>query len=68
MASIQLSPKVKAWAQLVSLVIGTGTAAAVTAIAGGCNKWVAVAIGCGTGATNVYTALSDSPNDKPTNP
>lgn len=64
MANINVSPKAKAWLQLISLVIGTGAAAGGTAYAGGCNKWLAAIIGLGVGASNVYTALGDSPQDK----
>jgi hypothetical protein len=51
------------------LVLGTGIGVGVTAYLGGANPWVAALCGLGTGATNVYHALADSPKEKAaTNP
>lgn len=61
---MNFSPKVKAWIQLVTLVLGTGIGVGVTAFLGGSTPIVAVLCGLGTGATNVYHALSSSPKDK----
>ena len=57
-------PKVKAWIQLIAIVLGTGIGVGTTAFLGGSNWIVAFLCGLGTGATNVYHALSDSPQDK----
>lgn len=62
---MNFSPRTKAWIQLVSLVIGTGCAATTAAILGGAKLWTAIGIGLGVGCTNVYHALSASPNDQP---
>jgi len=61
--SINLEPKTKAWVLLITLVVGTGSAATVAAYLGGAKMWVSVLIGVGTGATNVYHALNSSPNE-----
>ncbi len=58
-----MTPQQKAWIKLICLVISTGSAACVASYAGGCKLWLSILIGSGTGASNVYTALSDSPND-----
>jgi hypothetical protein len=63
---MNFSPVVKAWIQLVSLVLGTGIGVGMTAFLGGASWGVALICGIGTGATNVYHALSDSPKDKAT--
>ncbi len=63
---MNFSPTVKAWIQLVTLVLGTGIGVGVTAYLGGSHWLVATLCGLGTGATNVYHALSDSPKDKAT--
>jgi hypothetical protein len=49
---------------LLTLVISSGTSLGVTAFLGGADWTVAVIIGVGAGATNVYHALADSPKDK----
>ncbi len=64
---MNFSPKVKAWIQLISLVLGTGIGVGMTAFLGGSNWVVAVICGLGTGATNVYHALADSPKEKAAN-
>jgi hypothetical protein len=61
---MNFSPEVKAWIQLISLVLGSGIGVGVTAFLGGSNWVVALLCGIGTGATNVYHALSESPKDK----
>jgi hypothetical protein len=61
---MNFSPQVKAWLQLVSLVLGTGSGVAVTAYLGGARPMIAFLCGLGTAATNVYHALTDSPRDK----
>jgi hypothetical protein len=58
-----MTPTQKAWIKLIALVIGTGTASMALAYNGGCVLWLSIVIGIGTGASNVYTALKDSPND-----
>ncbi len=58
-----MTPQQKAWIKLICLVLGTGCAACVLSYSGGAKLWVAIIVGIGTGASNVYTALSDSPND-----
>jgi hypothetical protein len=45
-------------------VLGTGSAACVASYLGGAKLWVSILVGVGTGATNVYHALSDKPSDK----
>lgn len=57
-------PKVKAWLQLITLILGTGIGVGMTAFLGGATPAVAFLCGLGTGATNVYHALSDSPKDR----
>ena len=57
-------PAVKAWLQLITLVLGTGIGVGMTAFLGGSTPWVAFLCGLGTGATNVYHALSESPKEK----
>ncbi len=64
---IQLDAKTKAWVQLLALAIGTGSAITGTTYAGGCKLWVAILAGLGAAGSAVYHAISDSPNDKPTN-
>ena len=61
---MNFSSQIKAWLQLISLVLGTGIGVGVTAYLGGARPLVAFLCGLGTGATNVYHALSDSPSDK----
>lgn len=61
---MNFSPQVKAWIQLISLVLGTGIGVGMTAFLGGAAWQVAFLCGLGTGMTNVYHALSDSPKDK----
>jgi F0F1-type ATP synthase assembly protein I len=61
---VNFSPALKAWIQLVSLVVGSGIGVGMTAFLGGSNWVVALICGIGTGATNVYHALSESPRDK----
>ena len=56
-----MSPNTKEWVKLVCLVVGTGSAVTVTSYLGGAKLWIAILCGLGTGATNVYHALSDSP-------
>ena len=65
---MNFSPEIKAWLQLIALVLGTGIGVGVTAFLGGSSPVVAFLCGLGTGATNVYHALSDSPKDKATTP
>jgi len=65
---LNFSPTVKAWLLLITLVLGTGIGVGVTAYLGGAHWLVAALCGLGTGATNVYHALSESPKDKATKP
>ncbi len=61
---MNFTPTTKAWLQLISLTLGTGTGVGVTAYLGG-SKWpIALLCGLGTAATNVYHALTDSPRDR----
>ena len=55
-----------AWIQLITLVLGTGIGVGVTAYLGGAKWPIALLCGLGTGATNVYHALTDSPATKAT--
>ena len=72
--SMEFDPKTKAWIQLIALVLGTGAAVTITTFLGGAKLWVAILAGLGTGASNVYHALNESPKEKsepqvnPTNP
>lgn len=61
---MNFSPQVKAWILLITLVMGTGIGVGMTAFLGGAGPWVAFLCGLGTGATNVYHALNESPKDK----
>jgi hypothetical protein len=61
---MNFSPTVKAWIQLITLTLGTGIATGYTAFLTGASPVGAFIVGLGTGATNVYHALSDSPKDK----
>lgn len=61
---MNFSPLVKAWLLLISLVMGTGIGMGVTAFLGGAKPAIAVLLGIGTGMTNMYHALSDSPKLK----
>ena len=61
---MNFSPKTKAWILLISLVLGSSIGVGVTAFLGGSSPWVAALLGLGTGMTNLYHALSDSPEDK----
>lgn len=61
---MNFSPQVKAWIQLITLVLGTGITVGMTAFLGGAHWVAAVLVGLGTGATNVYHAVSESPKDK----
>lgn len=61
---MNFSPQIKAWILLTALVLSSGITMGVTAFLGGADWRVAVLIGLGTGATNVYHALSESPKDK----
>jgi hypothetical protein len=63
---MNFSPQVKAWLQLITLVLGTGIGVGVTAFLGGSHWVIATLCGLGTGATNVYHALSESPKAKAT--
>lgn len=53
---------------MISLVLGTGIGVGVTAFLGGAKPWIAFLCGLGTGATNVYHALTESPKAKGTTP
>lgn len=68
-----MSQNTKDWIRLISLLIGSGAAVTVTAATGGAKLWIAVLCGLGTGATNLFHALSDKPGigaseDKPKSP
>lgn len=63
-----MSPQTKEWIKLISLVLGTGSGVTVASYLGGAKLWIAILCGVGTGATNVYHALNDSPKDKATQP
>lgn len=60
---MNFDPKTKAWIVLISLVVGTGSAAAGVAAAAGAKWWGVLLVGLGTAGTNVYHALANSPND-----
>ncbi len=62
--SMNFDDKTKAWILLIALVIGTGGTVTITTYLGGATLWVAILAGIGTGASNVYHALNDSPSDK----
>lgn len=64
LGGMNFSPQVKAWLQLITLILGTGIGVGVTAYLGGSSPMVAFLCGLGTGATNVYHALTDSPKAK----
>lgn len=49
---------------LLTLVISSGISLGMTAFLGGADWGVAVIIGLGAGATNVYHALAESPKEK----
>jgi hypothetical protein len=57
-------PAVKAWLQLISLVLSTGVAIGVTSFLGGSSPLISVLIGVATAGTNVYHAIAASPKDK----
>lgn len=57
-------PHIKAWLQLITLAVGSGTGVGVTAFLGGASPWIAFFCGLGTGMTNVYHALAASPKEK----
>lgn len=59
-----MKPETKEWVKLISLVIGTGSAVTITTYLGGAKLWIAIVAGMGTGASNVYHALSESPKNK----
>lgn len=59
-----MNQKAKEYIKLVSLVVGTGSAVTVTSYLGGAKLWIAILCGLGTGATNVYHALSETPKNK----
>jgi uncharacterized membrane protein len=61
---MNFSPQVKAWIQLICLVVGSGGAVGLTSFLGGANWKFAVISALVTGASNVYHALSASPKDK----
>lgn len=58
---MNFSPHVKAWLQLISLVLSTGGVVTITARAGGAGWGYALFCGLVTGAGHVYAALRDSP-------
>lgn len=60
---MNFSPHVKAWIQLISLVLGTGCGVGYTAFLSGATPLGAAICGLGTAFTNVYHALKDSPKD-----
>ncbi len=59
-----MKQETKEWMKLIALVIGTGSAVTVTSAVGGAKLWIAILCGLGTGATNLYHALSATPEDK----
>ena len=61
---MNFSASTKAWILLITLVLGTGSAAGLTSYLGGANWLVALIVGLGTAASNVYHALAESPKDK----
>ena len=66
---MNFSPQVKAWLRLITLVVSSGTAIGMGAFLSGSPKSVAIVLGIGAAATNVFHALTDSPKDAgPTNP
>lgn len=64
---MNFDPKTKAWILLVTLVLATGSAVTVTTYLGGTKLWIAILAGAGTGASNVYHALTSSPNKQTSN-
>ncbi len=58
-----MTPIQVAWVKLIAITASTGCAATATAFAGGAKVWVAALIGVGVAGTNIYHALSPSPND-----
>ena len=68
MAIAGLTEKQVAWLKVWSLIIGTGSAVTVTSYVGGAKLWVAILVGIGTGMSNLYHALAESPKDKETQP
>lgn len=63
---MNFSPKTTAWIKLIALVFSTGITVAAAAYTSGAKPIYCVVIGIGVAATNVYHALSPSPNDQPT--
>jgi pantothenate kinase type III len=59
-----MSKATKEWIKLLALVIGTGSAVTTTAAVGGAQLWIAILCGIGTGATNLYHALNETPRTK----
>jgi uncharacterized membrane protein len=66
--NIQINPVVKNWLLLITLILSTGGAVTLTAHAGGATWLVSIISGLITGASNVFHALNDSPNDAPQQP
>lgn len=56
-----MSPAAKEWLKLISLLVGSGSVVTVTSYLGGAKLWIAILCGLGTGATNLYHALNESP-------
>lgn len=61
---MNFKPEIKAWILLITLALGSGISVGYTAFLSGASPWGAFICGLGTGATNVYHALSQSPKDK----
>jgi len=62
---MNFSPKTKAWILLLSLTLSSGISVGYAAFLSGASPLGACICGLGTAATNVYHALSSSPNEKP---
>lgn len=65
---MNFSPQVRAWLQLIALVLSSGIGVGYGAFLGGASPVAAFICGLGTAATNVYHALAASPNDAKTPP
>jgi hypothetical protein len=65
---MNFSPAVKAWILLITLTLSAGGAVFMTTYLGGAKIWYAVVAGLITGASNVYHALANSPNDAAAKP
>ena len=65
---MNFSPLVTAWIKLITLALSTGIGVGVTAFLGGDSRNIAILLGAATAATNIYHALSASPQDAKSSP